>query len=854
MKMPISHKSKRGIQLLVALVVLLQGFKRTDGLVQNSGTKILSSSSSSLLPDRPKNKKRRRDVSKKYKRNGDTNSENPLPNNKPKQIPRLSEIMQNDERKKEEEEEYSNKERKPKKKQVKPWQANFKTSIRTQGRIKKAFNSNHRSRNQKAKAILKALLSTPPTQCNAANVICALSFSAKALGTRRIEPDDELRGMLFQTLDILHEMVDKHLLNTRQLCNACWAIAKHYDRDSNLLPSSPEAIALSSEGAIGTAVTLNMDESQTVEELQQTRVDETVDGIASQITSILREMDFNDKFFPKIGEICMASWAFGKLRHRKTPPGWAIPPQIGRIASNKANEDDMTRAKNIITFERWGSFGGKNDVETDISEPEIITNELFDAIAASLCRSSDGAVDAETTCLEECSWSELANLGWSFASNGSCKSREAETLLVYLAREARRRLMIGESETRHLKTRDLAQLLWALGTLQSDNFRLADDLVYLVEDISNEYLRLDSRRKSFGRTVRPLRRWSCADLVQVALSLAHARIDELPFLRAIYEENSYRLMGGVHDGEGYYGERSSFYPWEVSVLLWAQARLYLTGAQGAEFEDFSLDAPKFLLNALRDRSLQSAGIGPQEQANIVWSLTVLEQHQSAESIELIKRLFHEAAEACQNDLAIQLEHAHQLWQAYFILEEESPEAVKEVPTWFSEYLEDKWTLEKARDKISSARHRSLSQCLQLMGVEHYNEHDEDIDVAIVLKKNAAWTHQTQANDENLENVSVAVEFDGPNHFTREQDKSGNQPPKKPRALGHTVLKYRLLKKQGWTVVRVPYFEFDKIPFWASMERQRYLQRKLKTHANIKFSDADISEYKALKPDRKSRYD
>ena len=177
-----------------------------------------------------------------------------------------------------------------------------------------------------------------------------------------------------------------------------------------------------------------------------------------------------------------------------------------------------------------------------------------------------------------------------------------------------------------------------------------------------------------------------------------------------------------------------------------------------------------------------------------------------------------------------------------------------MPTWFSEYLEDKWTLEKARDKISSARHRSLSQCLQLMGVEHYNEHDEDIDVAIVLKKNAAWTHQTQANDENLENVSVAVEFDGPNHFTREQDKSGNQPPKKPRALGHTVLKYRLLKKQGWTVVRVPYFEFDKIPFWASMERQRYLQRKLKTHANIKFSDADISEYKALKPDRKSRYD
>ena len=38
----------------------------------------------------------------------------------------------------------------------------------------------------------------------------------------------------------------------------------------------------------------------------------------------------------------------------------------------------------------------------------------------------------------------------------------------------------------------------------------------------------------------------------------------------------------------------------------------------------------------------------------------------------------------------------------------------------------------------------------------------------------------------------------------------------PRVLGHTVLKYRLLKKKGWTVVRIPYYEFDKIPFWASM--------------------------------------
>ena len=83
---------------------------------------------------------------------------------------------------------------------------------------------------------------------------------------------------------------------------------------------------------------------------------------------------------------------------------------------------------------------------------------------------------------------------------------------------------------------------------------------------------------------------------------------------------------------------------------------------------------------------------------------------------------------------------------------------------------------------------------------------------------------------------------------------GEKPPEPPRALGRIVLKYRLLKRQGWTIVRVPFYEYNIIPFWASMERQRYVQRKLKTHANLKFSGVDISEYKAPVPNRKSRFD
>jgi hypothetical protein len=140
-----------------------------------------------------------------------------------------------------------------------------------------------------------------------------------------------------------------------------------------------------------------------------------------------------------------------------------------------------------------------------------------------------------------------------------------------------------------------------------------------------------------------------------------------------------------------------------------------------------------------------------------------------------------------------------------------------------------------------------------MGVAHYNEHDEDIDVAIVLRDDSAWTSQASRSDHNSARLKIAVEFDGPNHFTREKvDEAGKRVP--PRTLGHTVLKYRLLKKQGWKVVRVPYYEFDRIPFWASMERQRYLQRLLKTHDNIRFSKMDVSLHKPHVPNKSSRFD
>ena len=155
-----------------------------------------------------------------------------------------------------------------------------------------------------------------------------------------------------------------------------------------------------------------------------------------------------------------------------------------------------------------------------------------------------------------------------------------------------------------------------------------------------------------------------------------------------------------------------------------------------------------------DASLEKLGIGAQEQANLAWSLTVLEAYRSPHTLRLLKAIFKETSTAGTRNEFIQLEHAHQLWQALYLMEYEWPEAVESVPSWFRDFLKEKWSAEKARQKISSARHRSLSKTLDLMGVAHFNEHDEDIDVAIVLKENSSWTSLAKKADHNNSHFKV----------------------------------------------------------------------------------------------------
>jgi hypothetical protein len=409
-----------------------------------------------------------------------------------------------------------------------------------------------------------------------------------------------------------------------------------------------------------------------------------------------------------------------------------------------------------------------------------------------------------------------------------------------------------------LLPRDAIQIAWALGTMGSDNGNVGDALIQLVEAIRDYWINDGDGERTERCRRRPLIGWTCADLVQMATAMAHGRLDNREVLSAVYEESLERIIAssGGNEGQRHRNDRPDgrFTTAEISILLWVQARLYLTPNFGEVYAMFPGEASRVLLGRMdvgnrtnashrqkvnEDRfppaaTLKRIGMGPQEQANLAWSLTVLENYDSA-VVTLLQIIFHAASpfdkvyganEKDDEVDVIQIEHAHQLWQSYFLLSKDCPAAVQFVPPEFRDYLEEKWKTEKGRGKQSSSRHRAISQTLSLMKVAHRNEYDEDVDVAIVLEEDSAWTHTAlydfDVDREEEQWKKVAVEFDGPHHFTvtaptKEDLLSLNSGAKiAPRVLGHTILKYRLLKKKGWTVVRIPYYEFDKIPFWASM--------------------------------------
>ena len=98
-------------------------------------------------------------------------------------------------------------------------------------------------------------------------------------------------------------------------------------------------------------------------------------------------------------------------------------------------------------------------------------------------------------------------------------------------------------------------------------------------------------------------------------------------------------------------------------------------------------------------------------------------------------------------------------------------------------------------------HKDVSRVLTSMGVDHTNEASDDVDICV--------------HADGQRSSRVAMEIDGPSHFTSNE----------PRRLnGASILKTRVLHACGWDhVVRVPYYEWNDLGK-AKEAKQQYLER------------------------------
>lgn len=190
----------------------------------------------------------------------------------------------------------------------------------------------------------------------------------------------------------------------------------------------------------------------------------------------------------------------------------------------------------------------------------------------------------------------------------------------------------------------------------------------------------------------------------------------------------------------------------------------------------------------------------------------------------------------------------QLHQVWLVTHREQPGAFKGVSESLLLKCAQAWQTEKQRPKQSSARHLAVSSYLARMDIQHTNESEHDIDIEIegLGAPTGLDEYSTNASAMRPTHIPlrIAVECEGPTHFTTNTK----------RSLGHTQLKHRILQLMGWTVVQIPYFQWDVIPHWASMEKKRFLQRKLGITKTIYFGERDISTFKPVQKEKHTRFD
>jgi very-short-patch-repair endonuclease len=199
----------------------------------------------------------------------------------------------------------------------------------------------------------------------------------------------------------------------------------------------------------------------------------------------------------------------------------------------------------------------------------------------------------------------------------------------------------------------------------------------------------------------------------------------------------------------------------------------------------------------------------QEVANTVWAMATLRWQADTEVAAIFQQLV-EALVCDSGRFQLPASHLSQLLQAHLASQFLGlglimlPSSMLQVALQAYRDQAQKVTVSKSQQQVGES--------LRRLGISHELEYTTadglySIDLAIVDRR-------------------IALEFDGPSHFTRNT----------LEPLGHTRLRDRLLSAMGWHVVSIPFFEWDRLHRPEQMdsyvEHRVHREGPARPHANI----------------------
>lgn len=260
--------------------------------------------------------------------------------------------------------------------------------------------------------------------------------------------------------------------------------------------------------------------------------------------------------------------------------------------------------------------------------------------------------------------------------------------------------------------------------------------------------------------------------------LASAALDKLPEFNAQNLANTAGafssmlhsaplLFEAVAERAG--GLAETFRPQELVQILWAFACM-----------NHPIDSLFDSLDILKpDATFR--GFSQQQLASMAWSSAVLGRMERPWFITLWNCI-NARSVAWTSDRKLKgAQHLCQLYQANLAIGLECANSALTTERALEAMINEAWEEEKAASKLSSGDHREVDRLLVgatgRAWVSEYDGAPYSLDLALVEAK-------------------VALEIDGPTHFSRNSN----------TLLGHTVLKQRLLRAAGWTIIPIPFHE------------------------------------------------